>query len=121
MYSSQSLSLATLELWVHVDSEEPLFSYVAVAADIPDDLSPTVIAEADLPKTWRDDPTPDAVRDLGTQWLVSRSSVVACVPSVIVPVESNYLLNPQHPDFSRIQVSNRLQFVFDQRMWKRRK
>lgn len=121
VYTSQSLSLATLELWVHVDSEEPLFSYVAVAADIPNNLSPMLFAEADLPKTWRDDPAPDALRDLGTEWLISRSSAIACVPSAIVPLENNYLLNPEHPDFRRIQISNPLGFVCDRRMWKPRR
>jgi hypothetical protein len=70
VYTSQSLSLATIELWVHVDPEEPLFTYVAAGADIPDDLALHHLHEANLPSNWRDDPGPTELRDLGTTCLV---------------------------------------------------
>ncbi|MFZ0589968.1 MAG: RES family NAD+ phosphorylase [Bryobacteraceae bacterium] len=118
VYTAQSLSLATIELWVHVDPEEPLFTYVAVAADIPDNLVVQRFDEADLPSNWRDDPGPTELRDLGTAWLRSQSSAVARVPSVATPGEFNYLLNPEHPDFGSIQIGTPIEFVFDRRMWK---
>jgi RES domain-containing protein len=43
------------------------------------------------------------------------------VPSVIVPSEYNYLLNPDHPDFALITMAEAIPFTFDQRMWKPRK
>ncbi len=94
IYTSQSLSLATLELWVHIDPQQPLISYVAVPAEIPEDIEIRVFEEFELPPGWRDDPGPTELRDLGTAWLFSQSTAVARVPSVIVPGEYNYLLNP---------------------------
>jgi RES domain-containing protein len=53
VYTSQSLSLATLELWVHTPPVEPLTSYVSVAAAIPEDLQITVFDQEALPPGWR--------------------------------------------------------------------
>lgn len=119
IYTSQSLSLATLELWVHVDPAEPLVSYVAVPATVPDQIPIYVFEESELPKTWRDDPVPPELRDLGTAWLTSGSTAIARVPSVVVPGEYNFLFNPEHQEFSRVLIGNRIPFVFDRRMWKK--
>lgn len=105
VYTSQSLSLAVLELWVHIPPVEPLTSYVSVAAQIPDDLRVSVFEREALPPDWQHDPPRVSLRDLGTRWLVSKASAAARVPSVLVPTECNYLLNPEHPDFGRIQMA----------------
>ena len=118
VYTSQSLSLATVELWLHVDPEEPLTSYVAVSAEIPENLSVRRFDGSDLPVNWRQDPGPTQLRDLGSNWLQSKSTAVARAPSVITPGEYNFLLNPEHPDFLRIKIDDPIPFVFDQRMWK---
>lgn len=107
VYTSQSLSLATLELWVHTPPIEPLTTYVSVAAGIPDDLQITLFEQAALPPDWREDPA-GSLRNLGTHWLVSKVSAVARVPSAIVPTEYNYLLNPEHPDFGLITIEFRI-------------
>jgi RES domain-containing protein len=38
------------------------------------------------------------------------------VPSVIVERESNYLLNPTHPDFSSLVIGEPEPFTFDERL-----
>ena len=120
VYTSQSLALATLELWVHTPPIEALTTYVSVAAGIPDDLQITIFDQEALPPDWQEDPAPESLRDLGTNWLISTTSAVARVPSVIVPTEYNYLLNPEHPDFRSIEMAEPIPFVFDRRMWKPR-
>ena len=41
------------------------------------------------------------------------------VPSVVVPLESNYVLNPRHPDFApRVAIGPPLPFPFDPRLKK---
>lgn len=49
MYTSQSLSLAQLESWMHVAPQQPLPSYVTVSAEIPDDLAIHSVEETELP------------------------------------------------------------------------
>lgn len=46
------------------------------------------------------------------------SSAVLAVPSVIIPQETNYLLNPQHPDFKKIKIGKPEDFGFDPRLLK---
>jgi len=43
------------------------------------------------------------------------------VPSAIVPEESNYLLNPRHPDFHELTVDLPKQFNFDRRLARSRR
>jgi hypothetical protein len=44
------------------------------------------------------------------------SSEILAVPSAIIPIEFNYLINPRHPDFSRISVGKPETFHFDKRL-----
>jgi RES domain-containing protein len=73
---------------------------------------------ADLPRHWRRYPPPAALRDLGTQWAAAKETAVLTVPSVVIPAETNYLLNPAHPAFGRIRIGDPEPFAFDPRMWK---
>jgi RES domain-containing protein len=53
---------------------------------------------------------------LGDRWAAELRSPVLEVPSVLIPEESNYILNPLHPDFSRIAIGEPQDFVFDPRL-----
>ena len=53
-----------------------------------------------------------------TAWFNSGDSVILAVPSVIVPVETNYLINPLHSDFEKIKIRGPEQFEYDQRLVK---
>jgi RES domain-containing protein len=55
---------------------------------------------------------------IGTRWAKGRSTAVLKIPSVIIPQEHNYVLNPLHPDFRKIGMSESGPFGFDPRMWK---
>ena len=60
----------------------------------------------------------NACKDIGTKWSKSGRSAVFRVPSVIVPVEYNYMLNVGPPDFKKLKISKLSDFTFDPRMWK---
>lgn len=47
---------------------------------------------------------PKALTAFGTEWARERGSAVLAVPSAVIPAETNYLLNPLHPDFRRIKI-----------------
>ena len=72
--------------------------------------------DALLPANWQRFPGPDATRAIGDIWLREARSAVLAVPSVIVPGEHNYLLNPSHPGFRKIVVSAPEPFAFDSRL-----
>lgn len=118
VYTSGTLSLASLELFVHL---EPLLipnDLFAVAATIPDNVSSEEVAVADLPNDWQNYPAPTSLKDFGTQWLQELRSFVLIVPSAVNPEEKNILLNPLHPESSKISDIKPQPFQFDPRMWK---
>ena len=49
---------------------------------------------------------------------MSRASTLLEVPSVIIPEETNVVINPLHVDASRISATIVRQFLFDARLTK---
>jgi RES domain-containing protein len=70
-----------------------------------------------LPRNWRDDPPPAVLRELGDRWLNEQKTAALKVPSAVIPVEFNYVLNPLHKDFEKIEIAEPLNFPFDKRMF----
>lgn len=118
VYSSSSLSLAALETLVHADRRRFSREYVAFKLYLPEELT-LELRERDLPKDWRARVVSAGARQLGDAWAETRASVVLSVPSVIVPVERNFLLNPLHPEFSRLVIDPSQAFRFDARLAER--
>jgi RES domain-containing protein len=118
VYAADSLSLAAIELFVHLDPEDAPTDLVAIYADISESLSVESIDLSGLPDSWRDYPAPTELQNFGSEWLKSNRSVVLVCPSVVVPREHCYLLNPSHPQFGEIKVGEPEAFHFDPRMWK---
>lgn len=119
IYTSATLSLAAQELFVHLSADDAPNDLVAVPADIPDDISVTSLGEGDLPGQWRRFPAPETLAEIGTKWVQTMESAVLGVPSAVIPQESNFLLNPAHPDFSKIKIGSPAPFTFDPRMWRK--
>lgn len=115
VYASQSAALATLEILVHLGSSSALVSWVLIGCRIPQTLV-TVVDRASLPKHWRRFPAPYELQRIGNEWITSGASAVLEVPSAIIESEHNYLLNPEHKDFSRIGLQTPVPFSFDIRL-----
>ncbi len=116
VYASSSLSLATLEVLVHLEEPEAfarMFSWFAM--EIPDDLA-EVLDAAKLPPGWCADESTAATQTLGDAWVRSQRTAVLAVPSVVTPGESNYLLNPGHPRFPEIRIGKPQPFRPDPRL-----
>jgi RES domain-containing protein len=115
VYTSQSVSLAVLEMLVHLEDTSVLAAYRLCAVTFDEALLETV-GEKMLPPNWRDPLAPPALQHLGDDWVQSRRSAVLRVPSVVVPSEYNYLLNPLHPQFAKLEFGAPLPFEFDSRL-----
>lgn len=116
VYTASAASLAALEVLVHVDPAIAPRDLCLLTLDIPDDVVTERLAIADLPPDWQDIPAPAVLQNLGTDWLTSRRSCVLRVPSAVLPIEDNLLLNPSHPQIARIKVVAQQAFVFDRRL-----
>lgn len=115
VYTSQSVSLAVLELLVHLHSSHLLTSYCLIPVDFSDSLV-EVVDPASLPSHWREFPASSALREIGDQWAAERRSVVLQVPSAIVPNENNQLILPSHRDFGQVTIGPPTPFQFDTRL-----
>jgi RES domain-containing protein len=118
VYCSATLSLAALEVLAHHRVPIPPHDFVAIPADIPAKLKLETLRAADLPADWRAEPAPARLQEIGANWLRSLSAPLLAVPSVIVPLEFNYLINPRHPDFARLRLGTPQAFPFDPRFWR---
>lgn len=116
LYASQSLSLAALEMLVHLNSEMLLLSYSFATVEFNDSLLIHVEQFQKLPSTWSDSPPPTAIQQIGDSWPASHESVVLQVPSAVVPLEANYLINIGHKDFFKVKLGEPQQFTFDRRL-----
>lgn len=117
IYTAQSAALAALEMLVHLNSGAVLSSYVL----IPCSFMERVVLRLDrarLPARWRAHPAVPQLQLLGDAWLKNGLSAVLEVPSVIIPSESNYLLNPAHAEFASTSLGPTLPFDFDGRLMK---
>jgi RES domain-containing protein len=114
-YASESASLAVLEVLVHLQSSAVLSSYALVALHVPPSLV-EVLDASRLPPDWRASPPPVAVQALGDAWVRAGTSPVLRVPSVLVPIEANYVVNPAHPAFGRLRIGEPQPFTFDARL-----
>jgi RES domain-containing protein len=118
VYTSGSLSLATLEVMVHTLFYSALKNYVCIPIDFDPGLSKSIRTK-DLPDNWTADPIPKSVRDVGDRWVQNQESVILKVPSAIIAVEYNYLINPSHPDFGKVVIHSPQKFAFDPRLLER--
>lgn len=111
VYMAESVALAVLENLVHMSAADFPAGYVIVPAVIPD--TTRVLTEENLMARF-----PGlSNRQFGDRWFDSRDSAVLEVRSAVVPFEHNYLLNPQHPEFSQILVGPAVPFSFDERLF----
>ena len=117
VYTASTLSLAVLEMLVHLPTPEVLKQYVTIPVEFDGSLCLHLDPQT-LPRNWRNNPALVATRDIGTDWVTRNDSVVLAVPSAVVPAEWNYLLNPRHPDFARISVGVPQPFKYDPRLLK---
>jgi len=114
VYTAGSQSLAVLELLV-LQASRLLTSFCAIPVDFDPALTQAV-DPAQLPTDWRQSPAPAALQRIGDQWAAEIRSVVLQVPCAIVPDEANFLLNPHHPDFSRVNIGPPTSFRLDPRL-----
>ena len=117
VYTSGSVSLAILEMLVHLEAQELMKRYVLFDVTFDEKLV-THVDMASLPKTWRKSPVSRSVQRLGTAWLAGGTSAILRVPSALAPSEWNYLINPAHRDFEKISVGPGPAVRFDARLIK---
>ena len=117
VYVAQTLSLASVEFFVHFGRLESAIKLISFHIAIPNGLVEEFQLSA-LPSEWDRVPSGTATANIGTTWLRNNASAVLKVPSALIKGEYNYLINPAHQDAGQIKVVERSSFSYDSRMWK---
>jgi RES domain-containing protein len=117
VYCSENISLALLEYYVHSDDISTLPKKILIAKiQFPDDL---IIEELEeIPDTWKDYPYTSETAQVFTEFVKDRNKFALKVPSTIVGLESNIILNPLFKEFGKVEVVEFLELPIDQRLKK---
>jgi RES domain-containing protein len=118
VYTASSCALAVAEFLAHLDGDPG--TLVALEIEIPDDLRRDCIDVSHLPDDWRTPRHEHCCRS-GEEWL-SRSAeqrgALLLVPSAVVPLEQNVVIDPWHPDATRISIRHVHDYELDERLIK---
>ncbi|HET9096502.1 MAG TPA: RES family NAD+ phosphorylase [Candidatus Baltobacteraceae bacterium] len=115
VYAASTRSLAALEILVHIDRFDVPADYVFASAQLDER---DVVPVGDLPRDWRNPMRAAATVALGQSFLLEQSALALAVPSVVIPQERNYLINPAHPRFSALRIEPAVEpFAFDARLF----
>jgi RES domain-containing protein len=115
VYCSENLALAALEILVHTRPatiKDPFRTFRVTF----DDSLMIGIDQKKLPHGWNAQPPTAASKTIGNEWVNVGRSVVLSLPSVLVPLERTYLLNPKHPDFRKIRIHDTGNLLLDPRL-----
>ena len=114
-YTSTNIALACLETVVHlIDEGLPLNRYL-VQIEVPDEVWDMRLT-LKLAVGWDAQPAGKVSLDAGDEWLALGKSALLVVPSVIVPEETNVLINPGHPDAKKIKATKIRKWLYDARI-----
>ncbi len=115
VYTAGSIALASIEMLVNLPGPRLLEDFFRIPVHFPPDLIIDLPLDK-LPGDWTSTPISPTTKAVGNRWIKDRKSAVLKVPSVVVPEEYNYLLNPAHPEFDEITIGSPIKYRFDPRL-----
>ena len=118
IYCAANRSLAMAEVAVHLSLASLPDDYVMLTIFIPDDISIKKLKESDLPQDWNLFPHPNSTQAIGDRFVIAHEYCVMQIPSVVTKGDFNLLINPHHPEFSKIKIIDKAKFPFDRRIFK---
>ena len=118
LYTASSPSLAMLEFVCNAGSLARTKQTALLTLQLTTKVKIETLSVNDLPVDWQNVPSPDALKRLGDNWMKSGGTLVLKVPSAIIPVEYNCLINPLHKDFSKLIIEDVIALDIDNRILK---
>ena len=119
LYTSANRSLALLETLAHVPAK--LFrnkKYILVTVFLPDKAPLKFIEEKDLPNNWDALDIQHVTQKIGDNFLEEQKCLLFRVPSVLMPEEFNYIINPQYPSMKQVKIIHQREVRFNDRLIK---
>lgn len=114
LYTASNVSLATLEVmtgWVRLNK---IIDYSLVTIHLPDVVFETRKKIETMEDGWIQNQL--TTRLIGDSWIKKNNEAILEVPSAIVPVDKNILINLLHSDFKKIKILDIYDYNFDNRL-----
>jgi len=118
LYSSYSPSLAMLEFACNASGITKTIQTSLLTLKLDSKVKIEIITLNDLPANWQQVPSPDSLKVIGNNWLKSNKTLALQVPSAIMPLECNLLINSLHKDFFKLEIENFVDMNIDSRILK---
>lgn len=115
IYTAGNRALASIENLVHRSGEGNNSLYKVMVIEIADTILIEEIQTSDLKKDWHFIDKYSYHQLLAGKWLNEQKSGVLRVPSVVIKKKCNYLINPNHPHFNKITLTDSEELDFNQR------
>ncbi len=117
IYCASSLCLACLEVVVNTSGKLLINqNFSSIIIEIPEKIAATVIDINTLLVNWKEAEQKNYTLKIGDEWYVGQETLLLQVPSAIISREVNYIINTEHPDFSKVFISEIDSFMFDRRI-----
>jgi RES domain-containing protein len=116
LYTSSFRSLALLEILAHTPAkmlESKIYMLVTIA--VPDTPEPHIIDVKKLANGWDAPDIRQYTQHMGDIFLSEKKELLLSVPSVLMPEETNYILNPLQTDMKKVKVVHSRRIHFDKR------
>lgn len=117
LYTSSHRSLALCEMLVNLDEVQSQQDYDILTISIPDKFKIKKLSAKQLPENWQSRRIQNGTVEVGNKFAKANKYLCLNVPSVVIPEEHNFLINPLHEGFHQIKIVDRRQFVFDNRLF----
>lgn len=117
VYAASSVSLAMVEVLVHLPSHLIPSDYVLMKIEVPESSIKEFTVQ-ELSTEWNLLPGANETQKLGDNWLMENKKLLLKVPSAVVVQEHNILINPLHKLFHKVQVKDIKPYNFDSRLLK---
>ncbi len=117
IYTGTSFALCLVEILVHANRRTPPSAARYVEATLPPDISRETFNPPDHPG-WNNPHDPTIAQAFGQNWLRERRSALLLVPSVVTAgLDTNAVINPDHPDATRIAIGPETPVRLDPRLF----
>jgi RES domain-containing protein len=114
VYFGATAAIVVLERLAHTDPDLLPIDLRLACFECPERVASIKVDVSLLSENWVRDEL--ATRRIGGQWWRGNASPLLLVPSAILPEESNYVLNAQHPDAKSLHLIRERPFIFDLRL-----
>ena len=105
IYASNFSSISFMELLCIKGPLVATTSWILISLAVSGDIS--YLNPSDLPPDWNHRPYPPSTQEFGTNWALNLTTPFLKVPSCRIPIsgypnEHNLLINPLHPDMTKL-------------------